>query len=245
MKKEVLLSCGHTETIDLPEDFEVRNNKISYLETQGLCSECFKKKMQKEKEAMPFTLIIQMQPSNEYKNFRLKFDGNSQPHKDEIKEMGYKWGRIEKEIGIFCVSHKNKMELSWYKYLPAEEVDAEVERVKAVFPGIIIDDQTDGFDRAAYGYEQRLKKQKDAKLLSDCQKEIERLGIKPLKPEFYPEGYWNGKIYGKAGSYVIYVNKAEIKLSDEQAEELKEYLEVSSEYEADVQEIKKKYNIYH
>lgn len=53
MKYEVLMSCGHKETVELLGKHEDRNRKIKYFEESGLCKECYKKAMQeKEKKIL-------------------------------------------------------------------------------------------------------------------------------------------------------------------------------------------------
>lgn len=45
------------------------------------------------------------------------------------------------------------------------------------------------------------------------------------KPELIRGKYWNQKIYGKEGRYCIYLGGEKILVSDEEVEELKNYLE--------------------
>lgn len=49
---------------------------------------------------------------------------------------------------------------------------------------------------------------------------------------------WNQKIYGKAGNYSIYPNGDKKLITDEQAEEIKNYLTLKEEYRKKVNEIK-------
>lgn len=150
MKKEIQMSCGHLETVDLPGDNAAAEKRIKYLRAEGLCKDCYRKARRKEEEKTPLTLVIQMHPANPYKNLRLRFTGNTLPQKDIIKDLGYQWGKFDREIGVFCVSHRNKTELGWYKYLSEADLAEELEKIRAAFPGIPITDQTDDFDRAAY-----------------------------------------------------------------------------------------------
>lgn len=46
----------------------------------------------------------------------------------------------------------------------------------------------------------------------------------PVKPVCYPAGRWNGKVYGTAAyGYRIYVDNAEIRISNDDADALKNY----------------------
>ena len=48
MKYTVKFSCGHEEEVQLYGKVEERENKIKYLSKNGICSECYKKKMNEE-----------------------------------------------------------------------------------------------------------------------------------------------------------------------------------------------------
>lgn len=46
----------------------------------------------------------------------------------------------------------------------------------------------------------------------------------PVKPDCYPAGRWNGKVYGTAAyGYRIYVDNAEVQISNDDADALKRY----------------------
>ena len=61
---------------------------------------------------------------------------------------------------------------------------------------------------------------------------------KPAVPEVLKGCTWNQKIYGKAGNYSIYPNGDKKLITDEQAEEIKNYLTLKEEYRKKVNEIK-------
>lgn len=48
MKYDVTFSCGHTEEVQIYGKTEERERKIKYYGKSGLCSECYKKKMNEE-----------------------------------------------------------------------------------------------------------------------------------------------------------------------------------------------------
>lgn len=161
-EKEIQMSCGHLETVDLPRDNAAAEKRIKYLRAEGLCKDCYRKARRTEAEKTPLTLVIQMQPANPYKNLRLRFTGNTLPQKDVIKDLGFQWGKFDREIGVFCVSHRNKTELGWYKYVSEADLAEELEKIRAAFPGIPITDQTDDFDRAAYALRKESYEQTDS-----------------------------------------------------------------------------------
>ena len=61
---------------------------------------------------------------------------------------------------------------------------------------------------------------------------------KTAVPEVLKGCTWNQKIYGKAGNYFIYPNGDKKLITDEQAEEIKNYLTLKEEYRKKVDEIK-------
>ena len=50
MKYTITMSCGHEERIELFGATKERDRKIDYFKSEGLCKECYKKKMQEEAE---------------------------------------------------------------------------------------------------------------------------------------------------------------------------------------------------
>ena len=49
MKYDVTFSCGHTQEVQIYGKAEERERKIKYFGKSGLCPECYKKKMNREK----------------------------------------------------------------------------------------------------------------------------------------------------------------------------------------------------
>ena len=111
MKKEVKMSCGHIQVVDLPIEYAQAEKRMRYFQTEGMCKDCYAAYKRKLAENTPLSVVIQMQPSNQYKIIRVRFVGNAKPHKQSLKDLGYQWGNLDKEIGVFCVTHKNRVEL--------------------------------------------------------------------------------------------------------------------------------------
>lgn len=55
-KYEVLMSCGHEDTVELIGKNTDRERKLQYYKKSGLCKECYRKKMQELREKEPFSL---------------------------------------------------------------------------------------------------------------------------------------------------------------------------------------------
>lgn len=56
----------------------------------------------------------------------------------------------------------NRTELGWYKYLSEAGIAEELKKIRAAFPEILITDQTDDFDRAAYALRKESHGQTDS-----------------------------------------------------------------------------------
>lgn len=134
-KYTVKFSCGHEGVVDLIGKEKDRQRRIEYLEGCGLCTECYKAKMRKKEAETPLTLAIQCNPLDTFP-FRLVFSGNTLPVKDEIKKLGYSWGRIGTG-GILNVLSKPTP--AWYTDVRTlEELEEELKKATEVFPDLII-----------------------------------------------------------------------------------------------------------
>ena len=74
---------------------------------------------------------------------------------------------------------------------------------------------------------------KKAKEIEDALSKIK----KPHVPEVLNGHRWNQKIYGKSGNYTIYSDNIRIEITDDQAEEIRKYLEEKETYKKKVEEI--------
>lgn len=75
--------------------------------------------------------------------------------------------------------------------------------------------------------EKRVKYYEEKGLCKDCYREEKRRAYaestgKPIPDEISGK-YWNGKVYGKPDSKVIYIEGQQIPVSDERARELEEW----------------------
>lgn len=111
-KYTVKMSCGHEQEVSLFGKNTERERKIHYFETQGLCKECYKKKMDEMASAQPFTYHIEVLPNINTNNGEILsftwFDGNVKPHKEQIKELGYSWQQKEKSEDLFGLNYSTK-----------------------------------------------------------------------------------------------------------------------------------------
>jgi hypothetical protein len=99
-------------------------------------------------------------------------------------------------------------------------------------------DHRDEVTRSVYEFVSLLmedtEKQKKDKEITEKISEIK----KPSAPDVLAGHKWNQKIYGKSGNYSVYPDGEKVSITDEQAEEIREYLAAKEEYKKKVEEIK-------
>ena len=95
-------------------------------------------------------------------------------------------------------------------------MEAEIEK-----PGVgakINSDITHAALTEAILINQEIKKTIEA---SEAEEAKAKATAEQVKPEIIRNKYWNGKVYGKAGKYRVYLDNKETYITDAQAEELK------------------------
>lgn len=131
MKYTVTYSCGHTGTVQLYGKTEERERKIKYYEEYGLCPECYKKQKQEENEKMGLVLCgtIEYELSGKGEiQVRLSFRGDTKPHKEEIKALGYRWTVLD-DTQILSTA---RPEMGWAKIVPYECMKEEKEKALSI-----------------------------------------------------------------------------------------------------------------
>lgn len=232
-KYAILMSCGHEDTVELLGNGKERERKIAYYEKNGLCKKCYKKKMeeQTESEELIFNATVLPYINEENGDIMLSvwFAGNTRPCKDAIKSLGgYKWS--ERAAAIDFLSTE-KPPLCWNKVISLKELSDEITKATSIGADSVVSDK--GLF-AMINYQIALEKQKE---WMDKKDKIESIR-KPAIPDILKDCKWNQKVYGKSGNYSIYPDGERVTISDEQAEEIKSYLQEKEEYEKRVKEIK-------
>lgn len=234
-KYDVTYSCGHEGTVELFGKEKDRQRKIEWYESTGLCPECYKKEMREKEAKMPLILKIDLEPFDTKTPYVLHFTGNTMPVKDKIKELGYRWGDFT--VGAFGILQNP--EKAWHKYIPFDEIDVEIEKIKAAFPKVEIKVNFKNVDVAA------LKSKIDAenKNKAEYEKAVSEIE-KPVKPDCYPVGKWKGRVYGSEKyGFRIYVDGEETKISSEDKAKLEKYDSEYTSYKAQIKELKQKFNM--
>lgn len=232
MKYTIMMSCGHEDTIDLIGKGKDRERKLEYFKSYGMCKECYKRKKEEEIKNTPLTFNATVLPyiNEENGNLLLNvwFSGNTIPCKDTIKELGYRWSERKSADDYFATS---KPPMCWNKTIESDDLKEEMKKAESLGAKNTI---TDNSLFGMVNYEIAIKKHKEWKAVKEKIESIE----KPLVPEVLKGHKWNQKVYGKSGNYSVYPDGVKISITDEQANEIEEYLKQKEEYKKKMEEIK-------
>ena len=223
-KYNITYSCGHEGTVQLFGKSEERERKIKYYEEFGLCTECYKKQKQEENAKLGFLIGGSVADTLSGKGeiqICLSFAGDTLPHKEEIKALGYRWTAVDASQ----MAYMRKPDMGWVKVGPYEHLEEEKEKAFAIgAKEAEISDRELANQKERYQEmlsEQKLFRKRNKKKL-EAQKQL--ADLLPEKPECIRDGHWNEKVYGKAGRYSIYLDGNKVNISDEEAVGLEEYL---------------------
>lgn len=231
MKYTIMMGCGHEDTVDLGGKVSDRERTLDYLKSCGLCRACYKKKMEEETAKKPLILNASVLPyiSEETGNILVYawFSGNTKPHKDAIKSLGYRWEERESASDFFSL----KTEYCWAKTTAFTKLPEEIEKAKSIGAASITSEK--GL-MAMVDYQIALEKHRK---WEEVHTKIAELA-KPSVPDVLKGHRWNQKIYGKPGNHSVYPDGEKVSLTDEQAAEIEKYLKLKEEYQRKVKEIK-------
>lgn len=225
MKYNITMGCGHTETIQLCGKHVERDRKLQYLQDYGICKECYKSAIREQERKQGLLLHAHICTYMEHMNgniyLYLWFSGDTMTHKDEIKSSGYHWDGE-------CWSKQVKLQDFQGEAVHAASIGAKKARYENRMH------YTEYYPIEIQAFKSALEEQKKWYDMHDKISAIK----KPDKPEIVAGHYWNQKIYGKHGQHRIYLDKKETFITDEDALQIKKYLDEKNEYSKKVEEIK-------
>lgn len=232
-KYTVLMSCGHEDTVELFGKSADRERKIEYFKTNGLCKECYKKQIEEQQAEKGFRFNATVLPDINHNNGEIQlfvwFDGNTKPYKDSIKELGgYRWTECEAAINYFSVT---RPEMCWGKAIDLKDLLTETQKAESIGAESAVI-EANLFSMAHY----RIALEKHNAWIENAKK-IASIP-EPEIPEIVTGHKWNQKIYGRAGYYSIYPDGVKTQITDEQAEELSDYLKQLEDYQQQTKQIK-------
>lgn len=227
MKYDVKYACGHgSHTIELYGKSVERERKIKWYESNVVCPECYKLQKQQEAQAKGLELHVEINPIDLNTPIVIYFDGDTMPHKDDIKALGYRWGYkpVSGLAGLFGAQKPSKV---WSKCIAINELESALKQAEPLQPKVI--NNIRAIDMAAY-------RDYSAKH-SATQAKIDAIP-KPKCPDIINGKRWNGKVYGKSGHYTIYLDGVKRDITDDERDSLLEYLQQREEYNKKITEIK-------
>lgn len=221
MKYTITYACGHTGVIDVTGKASDREWKLKNHECR-LCQDCYKKKIEEEAKRKGFlfkaSVSVNVDESDGSICYKVFFDGDTVPHKGEIKELGYRWNGT-----------------NWYKIIKATNLDDEARKAESLGAITFLQDEslksTDYLDLAVKARENWFKLQEELKKIKE-----------PEAPSVIAGHKWNEKFYGKPGNYRIYPDGNEVKITDEQRAELEEYILQMENYYRRVDNLKRNFD---
>lgn len=235
MKYDVKMSCGHIQTMELFGPTKNRENKIRYYEESGTCTECFKKQKEAEAAAEAFTLNIRPLSKIDKKSgnplFILWFSGNTKPHKDDIKSIGYYFSSINLPADLLGI----KEHVYWNKETESVFLEEEIDQAK----GIGVEEIVQSNDQASILNLCAAKNKQSAFIMR--KEKISEIP-KPKFPELLVGKRWNEKIYGNQ-TYSVYLDGKKVNITKENMTEIQKYLDEKEEYKKKIAEIKKEHPI--
>ncbi|MGN0514402.1 MAG: hypothetical protein ACI4GD_08985 [Lachnospiraceae bacterium] len=229
-KYTIKMGCGHEETISLFGKDTERKRKIEYYENFGLCTECYKKKQdeQRKSECLLFKASVLPYIDNKDGSILLFvwFDGDTKPHKEEIKSLGYRWDERESADDWYLANPS----MCWGKTIKLDSLPGEIEKAVSIGANNLV---TDSGLFAMVHYHLALEMQKEWK---EKRERIESIS-KPDIPEILKGHRWNQKIYGRPGFYSVYLDGNQVTLTDAEADEIRIYQESYKAYQKQIKAI--------
>lgn len=203
------------------------------------CPKCYGERMRKEEAEKPFTISVSVgiYPPQ----ILLTASGNTREHKEELKSAGYHWDYVEEGglLGFLSMTPKK----AWQRTIPLEDKNLDSEEFKEFLAkefeqidklGAIGKEEYTQVDLILFGQQLAEIQKKNA----GKQAAIDQLE-KPKRPDWLPEGRWNGRIYGSARTEIsIYVDNNKISISEEQKKELLAWTSATEKFKAEVEKIK-------
>ena len=202
------------------------------------CPQCYGARKRAEESEKP--LEIRIKVNVYYPAVIAIAGGNTMVHKDALKKAGYCWGE-EPDSGIFGGLSISAPRHVWSKSVRLESADdwepvckrlaAEAQHLGAK----LINDITIPDYRGMMTILEKRNSEAD-----EMNAKISALD-KPVRPEWVPDGRWNGKIYGSSrNGYSIYIDGKKHDISSDQKEELSNYSSQYDKYSEELRKIKSK-----
>lgn len=227
-------SCGHgTHEVQLVGKETERERKIEWMETSMSCPECFKAEQERKNKAMGIVVSFGTTINPESTKIAVSVVGDTTPIKETLKELGYKYGELLGGRGIMGLFDTTKAPWGWQKFIEFVDLQAAAAEVDTLIKPKKIINNVSALDIEVLKMALAGKAEREA--VEEIKKEKINSIEKPIRPACYPTGRWNGTIY--SGNRV-YVDNKEVKMSAEDAEEIKKHQVATKKYQEAVKAAK-------
>lgn len=245
MKYDVTYSCGHEGTVELFGPGKERDRKLAWIQGSALCPEYQKEHTRKVNAEMGLVVDIRLNTVGNFLAPSLKeevafvFWGDSFSHKEELKTLGATYTNdYPKDRLINDLLHLPPQQKCWVLFCSVAEYENTFAKVKELATVKNVPSKTD-INFFLEAQKQQLRREEK------IQAELSELGTIPawpdeLRAKWPSGGSWNSKFYGKNGSWRIFINNQEIKISDELKEQTEKVLAARSEWRKKKEEIEKR-----
>jgi hypothetical protein len=232
-------TCGHSREVQLFGKNIERERKIEWMESQK-CPKCWGEKKRAEEAKLPITATIKINVMDTDKDGNMLAEivltGGTINKKEQIKSMGYGWG--EARGGVLDMLSTSKPDQAWIKIVPLMDLADGTKTQKIIMEELESIDAIikNGIDPISY--QMAIDKMAENEQIKTA---IESLQ-KPELPESLPSkrGKWHGKIYGNEKyGYRVYIDGDEEKITNSEAEEIKNYLINREKYNMAIEKIKR------
>lgn len=148
---DITYKCGHTgrEQICGTNVHGEREKRAAWIAENKLCPECYKAAMRKKNEEMGLVCSINVDTmkmiTKGEKGYIAVFNGDTYPHKDEIKALGAKWE--EAAQGVMGDIFGGPSKKTWCLHFSPDEVDEIIDKIEGL--GARIESLPSDFDMAA------------------------------------------------------------------------------------------------
>lgn len=246
-KYDVEYRCGHSQTVQLVGKHSERERKLEWM-SGNLCPACYAQE-QREKEArMPITATVTssgLQVTSDGLVCEIVLSGGTVNRKEEIKGLGYRW--VEPEGGLMGLLSMSAPRKAWVKRITVDPENSASLQIHLSALNGIADVVKNGLSVLDIAMAKKklgeIEEKKEAASLAEQRiaalKKPDRPSCHPTQHPGYVSRSWNGKYYGRPGSYNYYVAGINYKLTDAEHAILSEYTKKLAEYDAQVNAIRK------
>lgn len=205
MKYDIKFSCGHAGTVELFGESTDRARRLEWLRESALCPECYKEQHKDDPIVIELKKTYSGVKGTSEPILLVNICGNTKPHKTLIKNMGFEWTGS-------C----------WNRELYMSQLD-DFENAAKQLGNVKLDD---GYINIRREMETLPDEAKELLVKFHEEWEEKKKGyVVPEKPALLStEKRWNGKVYGKAGNFSVYLDGEKVNISDTDANELRAYL---------------------